>query len=184
MDNQTELKGLRGWLILVGIGTVIAPIAVMITLMSEMAPVLSDGTWEALTTEGSEFYHPLWGTLITGEICFNLALILVGGFAIYLFFTKNYRFPRVYIGIVVASLVFTVLDAGLLSMILPTEPMFDAESMRSLGRNVAAACIWIPYMLISKRVRATFVEGRRFHPADISIHRSEGKPSRPTSVNS
>jgi len=155
-DNN-ELKGLDGWLILVGIGVVIRPIYVLVALYS-LLPLFSDSTWEAVTTVGSEAYHPLWGPLIIGEIIYNLVLVAVSIYLIYLFFSKHYLFPNFFIAILVASLIFIVLDSWFLILILPNEPMFDPETTKEFARAFVVGIIWIPYMLVSKRVKATFVE--------------------------
>jgi hypothetical protein len=54
MTDNNELKGLGGWLILVGIGVVLAPVRLLITLVKTYKPIFEDGIWEALTTEGAE----------------------------------------------------------------------------------------------------------------------------------
>jgi len=53
-DNR--LKGLGGWLILVGIGVVLSPIRLLGLIIQVYKPIFEDGTWEALTTVGSESY--------------------------------------------------------------------------------------------------------------------------------
>jgi len=42
--------------------------------------------------------------------------------------------------------------------VFPSEPMFDPETIKEFARSLVACVIWVPYMLISKRVKATFVE--------------------------
>ena len=79
-------------------------------------------------------------------------------YLIYLFFSKHYLFPKFYIGIVAVSLIFIPLDAWLVSFVVPNEPMSDAETMLEFARVLFVGLIWVPYMLISKRVKATFVE--------------------------
>lgn len=158
MDNNNELKGLGGWLILVGIGVVLAPIRLLVAFIPVYAPILEEGVWGALTTPGSPAYHPLWGPLLMGEIGYNLAMVAASVYMIYLFFTKHFLFPKVFIAICVASLVFIPLDAWIVTMIFPTEPMFDPETTMEFIRVVIASLIWIPYMLVSERVKLTFVE--------------------------
>ena len=158
MTDNNELKGLGGWLILVGIGVVVNPIRLLITYIPIYKPVFKDGTWVALTTAESELYNPYWAPLLIGEIAFNAIIVVVSLYLIYLFFSKHYLFPKVYIGIVVASLIFIPFDAWIVTKIFPDEPMFDPETTKEFIRTLIAGVIWVPYMLISKRVRATFIE--------------------------
>lgn len=158
MESPNELKGLSGWLILVGMGVVIAPFRLLVTYVPIFLPIFSDGTWEAVTTVGSEAYHPLWRPLLLGEIFFNSCMVAVSIYLMYLFFSRHYLFPKICIGIVAASLFFIPFDAWLVSFVLPNEPIFDPDTTQEFAHSLIAGGIWVPYMLVSKRVIATFVE--------------------------
>jgi len=158
MTDNNELKGLGGWLILVGIGVVISPIRLLVTLVPTYKPIFEDGTWEALTTVGSEAYTPYFGSLLVGEIAFNALMVVASIYLIYLFFSKHYIFPKLYIVIVAASLIFIPLDAWIVTKVFPGESMFDPETTKEFMRSLIVGVIWVPYMLVSKRVKATFVE--------------------------
>ena len=71
MAENTDLKGLKGWLVLVGIGVVIAPIHSLITYIPAYFQIFESGTWGALTEVSSQAYTPLWGEVLIGEITFN-----------------------------------------------------------------------------------------------------------------
>ncbi len=169
---RSKPQRLGGWLILVGIGTVVAPFRLSMEAVRSYFFVFSDGIWEAVTTVSSENYHPLWAPIIIGEIIFNVAMILVTVYLIYLFFSRHQLFPRLFVISVLASVIFIPIDAWLVKIVLPDEPMFDSETTIAFFQTVVAAIIWIPYMFISKRVRATFVEKReRSEQArDFEIH--------------
>ena len=83
--------------------------------------------------------------------------VLVWLFIAFLFFSKKKLFPKLYIGMLLFSLVFIVLDALAIKMVMPSEPVFDPDTLKELLRTVVASAIWIPYMLVSKRVKATFI---------------------------
>lgn len=158
MNEQEELKGLGGWLILVGVGIIISPLRLAYGFGPMYYSIFTDGTYEALTSTGSGAYHPLWAPLLIGEAVYNSLMVVASVYLIYLFFAKHYLFPRVYIGIVAISLVFIPLDAWLGSFVITDEPMFDANTTKEFARTLISALIWVPYMLVSRRVKATFIE--------------------------
>ena len=172
MTDNNELKGLGGWLILVGIGVVLNPIRLLVTLIPTFKPVFEDGAWEATTTEGSEAYIPYLGSLLVGEITFNAIMVAASIYLIYLFFSKYNLFPKLYIAIVTASLIFIPLDAWVVTLIFPGEPMFNPDTTKEFMRSFIAGVIWIPYMHLSKRVKVTFVENlpnKQMHPTAESV---------------
>ena len=161
-ETRTEapasgLAGLRGWLILVGVGFCLAPLRILKD-MTEHLKVFQSDTWAVLTTPGSAAYHPLWAPVILGEVVVNVALLSVSALAIYLFFKKRRAFPRVAIGFLAAGLVVLVLDLLVVRLIPVAATQIDASDIRGLAQATVGAAIWIPYFLASKRVRATFVQ--------------------------
>jgi hypothetical protein len=76
---------------------------------------------------------------------------------VYLFFKKKKYFPKWYVGLVVVTIIFIILDSLIIQSVLQTESAFDEEILKDLWRSVLSAFIWIPYMFVSKRVKATFV---------------------------
>jgi hypothetical protein len=156
--EEKNLAGLGGWLILVGLGIFASPIRIVMQLGPQYMGIFSDGSWSVLTTPGSEAYNPLWAPILIAELGINAALILVWGYIGYLFFTKKSVFPKWYIGILIFTLIFILVDTLAIKAVLPDEPLFDPDTLKELGRTLVAVLIWVPYMLVSKRVKATFVK--------------------------
>lgn len=155
--EKNELRGLKGWLIILGIGIVFSPIKIFFETMQVFRPVLDPETWFALTTKGTELYHPVWAPMLIGELMFNFALLIASVVLVYFYFSKHHRFPVLYIAIMLISLIFMPLDAGLVKIVLPEEPLFSTEEMFEYIRLLLNGAVWIPYVLLSRRVRATFV---------------------------
>lgn len=127
-------------------------------LGSEYAPIFENGVWENLTTPGTGAYHYLWGPLIVYEIVGNLFFAIGAIVLVVLFFTKNHRFPLLMIGFLVLNPVFVILDHFLGNLIPFVADMGDTESYAEIGRAVIGAMIWVPYFMVSKRVKNTFVK--------------------------
>jgi len=160
-NRDERLRGLGGWLILLGLGVVLSPIRLLANVATLYLPVFTDGTWQALTETGSQTYHPLWAPIIVGELVYNIVMAVGAAYSFFLFFSKSYLFPRVYIALAFASIIFIPVDAWVVTIVLPEQPMFDEDASREFGRALVGSLIWIPYLLNSRRVKATFVEGRR-----------------------
>lgn len=159
MQENRGPEGLGGWLILVGIGIVVGPFRMAYIMLETYRELFVNGTWGILTTQGSGFYYPELAALIVVELVVNLAILAASLYVAYLFFTKRRTLPGWYIGVAVFSLVFVLVDAIAVSLMLPDMPLMDAETTREMGRSLIQVCVWVPYMLVSKRVRNTFVNG-------------------------
>jgi branched-subunit amino acid transport protein len=120
--------------------------------------MFSNGSWAVLTTPGTEAYNPLWAPILFGEMAINGGLVLAWIFIAFLFFSKKKVFPKWYIGILLFTLSFILVDALVVKSVLPDESVFDAETTKEFGRSLVVTLIWVPYMLVSKRVKATFVK--------------------------
>lgn len=158
MVEEKKLEGLGGWLILVGIGIIFSPIRTIIQILPLYTGMFSDGSWEILTTPGSEVYNPLWAPILISEMAINTALILAWGYIAFLFFSKKAIFPKYYIGILIFAFLFIIADAFSIKFLMPNEPVFDPDTIKEAMRTAVAILIWVPYMLVSKRVKATFVK--------------------------
>ena len=146
-----------GWLILVAIGLILAPIRLLVVFFKDLLPALSADSWSRLTTPGTEAYHPLWAPLLLFEILGNCVFI-VSPIIIAIFFFQKRRFvPRLIIVLLLANLVFVAIDyfaADLIPFIAAQE---DIGSLVELIRVLIACAIWVPYFLVSKRVKGTFI---------------------------
>lgn len=155
-DDLNYLKGLGGWLIIVGIGITISPLITSYQLYSLYIPIFQDGSFAMLTNPAYTTYIPNFEVLLYAEIALNILMTLVGLYLIYLFFTKHRYFPKLYIALAIFYPLFLLADTVAVSYIIPDTNTFDMETVRQLTQSIIAAAIWIPYMLVSERVKKTF----------------------------
>lgn len=158
--NGKNLQGLKGWLILVGLGLILSPIRILVLLLTLHLPIFTDGTWEAITTVGSISYDPLWGPLIITEVVYNLSMIAFSIFLLRIDLQKHFLFPKYFMVVITIPVLFIPIDAWFVTLILPNQPIFDPDTMKEITQAVLAFSLWVPYMLVSKRVKATFIEKR------------------------
>jgi len=159
-DTQTTnaLEGIKGWLIFVGIGIVLAPLRLAVSINEAFKPLFESGTWEKLTTVGSDSYIPNFQALIVAEGIYNACLMMALIYLIYLFITKSKNFPKLFIAIGVVSVIGLIVDSYLVTLVIASAELFDAETAKELAKTIVGYGVWIPYMLKSERVKNTFVK--------------------------
>lgn len=146
---EERLKGIRGWLVLPAIGAVLSPISQLVGIVQSY-DILNDPFVEHVFER-----NPGLQGLVMFELATNCVLL---GLSIWLavsFFGKRRYAPTLYISyILINILISVVLLAG-------SAAVLDGELTAQQGAQTAvlvvAACIWIPYFRVSKRVKATFV---------------------------
>jgi hypothetical protein len=151
-------RGIGGWLILPLLGLIFTPIRMVTQMVRDFFPVLEPETWKALTTPGREAYHWLWAPTIVFELVTNLGLIGFTLVVLVLFVRTSRRVPKLMIALMLANIGIQGGDYVLVGLIPALASQPDTHSTRDLVRAVLSGAIWIPYFLVSKRVRNTFVK--------------------------
>lgn len=155
-DDPNYLKGLGGWLIVVAIGIVLNPIFISYQLSQGLFPMFFDGTLAIMSDPSSEYYIEGFAGLFYLELSLNIILLLAELTLLFLFFYKHKMFPTAFIAVVIATPIVMLIHAIAISQVIPGVDIFDAETTFYLVRSVFYAAIWIPYMLVSERVKKTF----------------------------
>lgn len=153
-------SGLRGWLALATLGVTVTPFVMMFGLYN-ISSALTPVTWAALTTYGTDTYHPLWAPALLFEVIGILGLMVFWGLVCVLFYQRRTSAPYWYIRMLIASVFYTAIDSGL--MVLLPAVTLETKDIAGLVRQALTAAIWIAYFMKSERVRATFV--KRLGPA-------------------
>jgi transglutaminase-like putative cysteine protease len=154
---ETELQGLGGWLVLVGLGICLGPILRVSTLVSHWQGFFSQASWQAIAVPSGANYHPLYGPLLIFEVLTNVALLGLNLLLLCLFFAKRRAFPNVYMMFLIFSFTSVLIDE-ILSNFIPAVANHGGVSSPMLLRHGVATMLWCAYMLKSRRVKATFVK--------------------------
>ncbi|MFC4689543.1 DUF3857 domain-containing protein [Dokdonia genika] len=156
--KDTQGKNIGGWLILIAIGLVFTPIVILVQILSE------DGyfdayTWSALWNSEGLTGKPMI-ILIAIEMIINVALIVYSFVVIILFFKRRTIVPRLMIILYAGTLAFLILDsvaANALASDMFT-PEENQESLKEIIKAIFRCAVWIPYFIMSERVKETFVK--------------------------
>lgn len=158
VPGKRDLTGLGGWLYLVAIGVTLTPIRLLFLMGSVYRRFFNQDVWESIATPGGEAYHAWLGPLIVIEIVSNLLLVVAAVWMINLFYRRHRLFPALYIAILVFTLILLIGDNWAAGVVIPSPKSDGDHSNMDLFRTLAQAAIWIPYMLVSRRVRQTFTK--------------------------
>jgi hypothetical protein len=148
-NPNDRMEGISGWLILIAISLVLTPFFALRNAILIDLPILKHGT--------------LGGSLVgllflLKDAAVLSALILLN----WLFYTERRAFPKSVIAFHLGLLGVHVLEHVAHAALSPqlAVPYLSGPVFGSL----LSCVIWIPYLLISRRVRATFVHGCSLPP--------------------
>lgn len=146
-----------GWLMVVAIGLILTSLRTSLLIFKDIIPVFKPETWSVLTTPGTEAYHPLWAPLLIGEMAGNLFFVAFGITIAVLLFQRKKIVPKLAIIYLVSNLGFVLADYFIANLIPIVAQQNNAAVVREIIRSVVGTAIWVPYFLISKRVKGTFI---------------------------
>lgn len=153
---NSEEKSIGGWLALPGIGLVLSPIILIYQIVQN--GYFLNGIWSAFYDGGYDNAGLL--TFSMGfELIYNLAFLVFTILLIVLYFKKRTSLPKLIVIFYILNFAVPLLQHILLSPFLPEELVSDVENMetyKDLGKSLIGAAIWIPYFMVSTRVKQTF----------------------------
>jgi uncharacterized protein DUF2569 len=142
-----EPKGIGGWLIL----------PTIITLMS---PLMTAYAAHAAFQDAVVLLNAVISTALTAFIVFvflyNFGLMTTWIFAAVLLFRRKWPYPRLFVALLVITLIGKVVD--LVVAVMAFDVTIDSSDIRSAGWYAIQLAILGPYMRKSVRVKNTFVD--------------------------
>jgi hypothetical protein len=160
VKDKGELKGLGGWLFLVAISVTLSPFVAVVTDYAQFFQVITIEEWGALRDINSPTYIPYYGLVVTLEAIFSFIIDAYLFYLMYLFWSEKSGFPSLYIKVIFASLIYTIVNIIAISLVLPdltTEDLFDEPTIRVIVHLIFTILVWVPYMIKSVRVKNTFI---------------------------
>lgn len=146
----TEGIQIGGWLILPAIGLVLTPFVLLFQIFSEN--YFHKDIWNGFHEAGYENADAL--NLYLGfEFSYNILFFIYAILLIVLFFKKRSNVPMLMVFFYGANLVMILFGSFVLNQAGINDPTFAKD----LFRSAFSALIWIPYFLMSTRVKNTFV---------------------------
>ncbi|MBT2323172.1 enhanced serine sensitivity protein SseB C-terminal domain-containing protein [Variovorax paradoxus] len=148
-------EGIGGLLILPLLGLIASPIRMIYQIYTGMiVPLANAQAWDALTNPSSPSFMPFYAASVGFELLINLFLVVFGVWVLWNFLRSKKDTPTLFILWVGAHVAVNLVEVLLLGRLTP-QAEYEA-ALRNLPRILITALIWIPYFLLSKRVRNTF----------------------------
>ena len=155
--EKRQPSGIGGWLILFGIGLVLTPVRVLAKMILVFGEIDRE-KWTALTTPGSPIYAAHWKPLLLCEFGSDVVLLIWPLALIYLFLTRRRMLVPAAIVYMVVSLGVAIADLTAVQLVVGAQAAADRNWVRPVALEFVSACVWIPYLLTSRRVKATFLQ--------------------------
>jgi hypothetical protein len=152
-----KLKGLGGWLILLGL-VLIGALLMRVGVLARMSNAYSLQNWRAYTDPANAGYNALTVPLLLFELFTQLTLLIFGILLVVLFFQKRRTFPNLVIIFLSFQFFAVALDQGLAQTIKVKGVITNthATAIPPVGQSLAPLIFWSLYLTRSKRVKLTF----------------------------
>ena len=151
----SEPTPIGGWLVLVAIGVVLSPI--IIGYQVYIGEYFELGPWQFISNRDSEGFNALWSGLYVFEILINSFFVVYSAFLTILLIGRRTIFPNHYIAFRLINITMLIIHLVLSYQIDSIYFEFDNSAYNEITKTVIGSAIWIPYILLSKRVKSTFV---------------------------
>lgn len=80
-----EPVGIKGWLVIVAIGRILAPLILLYNIFIATLPLFTSGMLEELSNPANEYYSPLWKPLVMFELVGNILFLILNVVLLYWF---------------------------------------------------------------------------------------------------
>ena len=147
-------KAIGGGLVLPAIGLVLSPFVMGFQIFS--TDYFGKANWLGLQNLDIENPGAL-SAVLGAELFVNILFLIFSLLLVVLFFTKRTSLPKLIIGFYAVNFAFTLIDLFLYDYLIPSYLLEnDPSQYTDATRSFIAAAIWIPYFLVSDRVKNTF----------------------------
>jgi hypothetical protein len=166
LSIKPKYKGIGGWLILIIIGLILTLIYSTLNTLLIISYMLPKYGYYLIKPD-----YALWGTAFIISFVDNILRVIVPIILLVLMFIKSRLFP-------IAMIIWLISEAvlGLINIVFQLILYTNTASytLIRVGILIVSAAIWVPYFLVSKRVKATFlnvnVENKQAATTDNTLH--------------
>ena len=156
-QEEKSYVGLGGWLILPLLLLFLTPLYLGYVLQRDIFPIFLEGYWPLLTTPGEMAYDPMWAPLILFQAVGKTLIAIFAIVLLVLFLYRSSALPKLFICFLLLSLAFAATDFYVAKQVRLFAGGIDIRAVQDVVAGAVSLLIGVPYFLMSKRVRQTFV---------------------------
>ncbi len=150
--SESYYDHVGGWLFLPAFGLLLTPFAAIYQLIH--AGTFNISQWKILTDPGFPSFNPGLGLFVLIEFLANLTLIAYAVLMNILLWMKRTSLPRLITVFYGYNLILLTMDLWVINLFGLGE--INYASMQDVLRAFISSAVWIPYFLMSDRVKSTF----------------------------
>jgi transglutaminase-like putative cysteine protease len=151
----TRYDGIGGWMLWPVFGLAIGIFVEARAAYLALDLTLDLAKWNLLTLPEAARYEPFWAPALLFEACAGVGLLVFSVLSFVLLLQKRSTFPKVVVALLIAKPIVYLLDKALLWQIHTSTAPKELFT-QTLIQLLISSAIWVPYFLLSKRVKATF----------------------------
>lgn len=148
--SEKDINGLGGWLTLVGLGLIFSVVTLIIAIFSN----------------GFDFssYTKDFQSFVRFEAFMNLSFFVATIYIIFLFFKRKKEFAKFYIwylifGVILYGIYWAWFNDVISGYEMTEEIIATKDGVNTdFGRTIFSTLVWGSYMMISERVKQTFIK--------------------------
>lgn len=157
MNNRIRKKPINGTLIIALLATIAAPFLSLNAFRFIVLPIASDDRWVVISNTLLETYNPHWVKLVYFEFFSNIFLFLFTILLVIMFFNRKRQYATVIIIYFITKILLLTI-IFYLQTIIKGPPTPTLSQISGIGlRSLIFTGIWVPYFLLSEKVRETFI---------------------------
>lgn len=161
-----SLAGINGWLLIPAIGLLLGP------LFTGFGIMLLASVGSSISAQ-LEADSPGYSRFVAWEIGLSACLLLLQVLLAVAFFLRKRSVPRLMVCFLLLNLMLTIVNALLAWNVFGE---LSREFINDIIRATMLALVWIPYFLLSRRVKATFDRGKQHDKTPWALSASNETP--------
>lgn len=158
VNKSSHLQGFGGVLILIAVGLGWSLFSQLFYVFESLIPTLSSEEYQLLFLPKSTQYEPVWGIFMMGEVAITAYSMMILIVLIILMARNKKSFKTVAIVYLAINVAISVYNYFILNKLQLEDESIIQGAIIDIVKALAIACLIILYLLLSKRVKNTYIK--------------------------